>query len=649
MVLQSFEVLPRKVNDLGSGIAAGALLLGQGIAGLLTSRPTRLALQSNDGSGGAIIDISVEAVQTFALLSKDTAVLLADGGVLWALLDLQSSVKLKAIARDVRVLYARAGGESAFAIGDDGKGIALTLGRNDVGVRSFAIRGTLQACDVGEQVTYAIVEADGGRQLHVHPGVTPELGTSVRATLPEGALGLDRVRGSQQLSAVFKRGDERVCVVHGAQKLEAKLVRLDAKPADVAVLDGNLLVAFVDGRLALYNREAIDNAGDTALVATTSLALNAQGRPRVLLAGVSKGTAVIWIGTTAGEVFLAGSTVNQGDVVSQRPAASAPSRPDYAAQLAAHAAEIEALRAESERQKAAHATEVEELRAEGERQKAAHATEVEGRESARAHALEEQGIAHRAASDERAATYRKALEEQDAGHLKAMADAEAAYRKAIEDADEVHLKAIAEMQEQKTAAGAQLVARTAERDACTAELDERTRERDARTAELDERTKERDARTAELAERTAELAERTAELAACRVERDGLHGELEAARGKLAAAEEQLVTRTAELEARTQERDALLQAELEAARGKLAAAQEQLTSRARDLDARNKAYEEMRAEGSRLMADLATERERIEKIFPFGSDGLRSVERAREKLDGVLSQIQGILFKRPHD
>jgi hypothetical protein len=485
MVLQGIET-PRKVNDVGAGVVSGALLLGQGLAALLTSKPARIGLQPFDGSKGSSVDISVEAAKDLALLSRDTAVVLAEGGALFGIVDLQGAAKPRPIARDVRALYARAGGEMALAIGDDGKGMALTQGRSEVGVRAFPLKGALYACDIGDQATYVIVDGEGGRVLRVHPGATPELGASARVALPEGAQSLDRLRGGPALCVAYKRGDDRVCVVQGSTKLEAKMVSLEAKVADAAVLDGSLLVAFIDGRLALYDRDAIEGAGDAPLTATALTPLGAQGRPRVLLAGTSKASTALWIGTTAGEVLRIAMT-RQQEAVSQprapqappkavetQPAVEAPPARDYAAELATRERELEELRAEMTQMKAAHEAQIKAHEAQTEAQTKAHEAQTE----------------------------------------------------------------------------AQIKAHEAQTEA---------------------RTKAHEAQT----------------------------------------------------EAQTKAHEAQTKA----------------------YEAQTKAYEQMRSEVDHLMADLTRERERIEKVFPFGSEGLRSVERAREKLSAVIAQIQSVIPK----
>src|SRR5262249_9590162 len=126
-----------------------------------------------------------------------------------------------------------------------------------------------------------------------------------RVALPEGAAGLDRVRGGQELSVVYARGEAVMCAVFGSSKLEAKLFQLEAKPADVALLGPYLLAAYPDGRVALYDIAAIACAGAAPLAAVSAVELGAKGKPRVILAGRGKSGPALWVGTSAGEVFSA--------------------------------------------------------------------------------------------------------------------------------------------------------------------------------------------------------------------------------------------------------------------------------------------------------------------------------------------------------
>jgi hypothetical protein len=514
MLIQSFEP-PRKLHsDLGAGVSAGAVLQGSGLVALMTTRPVRLLVQPEGGAEGLSVDVSIESAQEIALLSKDVAVVLDGEHVLWAVSDLHAAVKLKPIARDVRALAARSHGESALAAGMDGKARAVTLSRGAVTSRAFGLRGGLRACDIGEQLTYAVVDGKSGGQLRIHPGVTPELGTSARVALPEGAAGLDRVRGGQKLTAVYARGEATVCVVRGPAPLAAKVVQLEAKPADVAVLDRYLLVAYSDGRLALYDGEAILRAGDAPLTATNVVALGGNGKPQVILAGVGKAGPALWVGTSTGEVFC----VELHDVSAEaaprpraEPAARAKAAPEPSAE--ARASAQEALAREFAAKEAAWAERERALIAERDRQK-----------------------------DERKALERKLAEAEE--QVRAQ-EAELAKRTAEYDGLQGEFDALESRlgmaEEQTRGWSAEIMARTEERDGLLAELE---------ALHLRLEMTEEQTRTQE-----AELSTRT-------TERDQQKLDLETSQGELVSALEQVRAREAELTARTKELDGS-QAELD--------------------------------------------------------------------------------------
>lgn len=337
---------PKKCIDLDAAVCSGAPLLGAGVIGILASGPARLALVPLGGGEGKVADLSIAAVQELALLSKDVAVVRDGDHALWALTDPFGALRVKQIARDVRALCMRPSGESAVALHLDGSATALSLSRQEVGTRTLAVRGTLRACDVGDSVTYVVIDGEGGGQLRIHPGATPELGTSARTTLPRESAELDRLRGGAALSVLWRRGAPALCVVTGSpSKLAARMVLLDGKPSDVAVLEDTLLVAFIDGRVALYDAAAVERAGDAPLTATSQVTLAARGKPRILLA-TAKGTPTLWIGTTAGEV-LSASLVREAAVeavaVAEAPVEVAAPPVETKPVEAAAAAEVDAV------------------------------------------------------------------------------------------------------------------------------------------------------------------------------------------------------------------------------------------------------------------------------------------------------------------
>ena len=296
---------PRKILDLGAGIAACAWLGGPGLVAFLTSRPARIAVTPVGATSGDAIDLPRITAQEVALLSKDVALVRDKEGTVWSV-PLADPYKVREIVRDMRMLLARPSGEGALAISDEGKVLTLSLGRGEVGARPVEVPGRMRAGDAGDGVTYLLAEGEGGGQLRVYPGTAPERGPSARVTLPAEAAEFDQVRGGRVYCVVYKRGGAGLCVVtRDGARAEASLVTLDAPIADVAVTDTSVVVAFVSGKLALYDAASLAVPSEEPKAPVSTTAAGGKGRPRVLLATTTKGATSIWIGTAEGEVMRA--------------------------------------------------------------------------------------------------------------------------------------------------------------------------------------------------------------------------------------------------------------------------------------------------------------------------------------------------------
>lgn len=296
---------PKKVHSLDAEIRGAAFLNNPGLVAMISHEPVRLGSIPASGANGKTTNISLPGAESVALLSRDVAVVRASDDAVWALIDITHTPKMDQVARDVRSLSMRPGGETALAIGWDGTATELRLNKNEVDARQFPLRGTVRCCDVGETETYVVVD-DGGGQLRIHPGATPELGASLRANLPAGAAGLDRVRGCPRLVAMYKKGSRTVCVATGGPgRLNPKLVELEGAPTDVAVLETTMIVSFDDGRVALYDSEAIAAASESGpITAKHILPFPGRGTPTVLML-TSKGGSTLWVGTSGGDVMSA--------------------------------------------------------------------------------------------------------------------------------------------------------------------------------------------------------------------------------------------------------------------------------------------------------------------------------------------------------
>lgn len=294
----------RKQNDLNAEVRGSAVLVNPGLVAQLATGPVRLLVQPVGGGSGKIINVSLDSAEEVALLSRDVAVVRAGDDAVWAILDIAHTAKMDQVARDIRALCMRPTGETALALGWDGSATELRLNRNEVVARPFAIRGSIRAADLTDVETYTVVDGAGGGQLRIHPGATPEPGATARVDLPSEALAFDRVRGGARLSAVFKRGSASVCLITGSPaRYTARMVQLEAKAQDIAVMDTSFVAVFADGRAALYDADAIAAASDSAPIQPkVALPLATRGEPRTLAVS-GKTSPTLWIGTSTGEVL----------------------------------------------------------------------------------------------------------------------------------------------------------------------------------------------------------------------------------------------------------------------------------------------------------------------------------------------------------
>lgn len=672
---------PTKLLDLDAVVRSAAVLTGAGLVGVITAGPAKLALLQMTGGGGPAIDLSVDSPQELALLSKDVAVVRSNDGSLWAIGDLHGSPRAKLVGRDARALVMRPHGESALALMADGSGGAITLSKNEVSLRPFGVRGgALRACYVSENVTHVVAEGEGGGQLRIHPGATPEQGTSVKATLPAEAKELDQVRGSMALTVVWRRGMAAICLVTGGpSKLSPAMAELDGRPADVAVLEDALLVAFADGRVALYDGAAVAGAAQGKggpLAATAVISPPARGKPRVVVvAGTSKIPAALWIGTTSGEVLRAALARDGERVEELPPPKSAAPKEDLRAEVAAlkqALADAEAAReAEAERARALEAAQAEAAGA-GEGEREAHAAAIEALKSEHAAAIEAQKTEHGSAIEALKGEHAAALDARSAEHVSALDARNAEHAGALDARNAEHTGAVdalkgehaAALEAQSTAhAGALDAQKTEHASAIDALKGEHARAIDAQRAE---HTAAIDAQKIEHAGALAKLtSEHAAAIDAQKAEHTALldagaakhAGEIDALKAEHAAAVEAAkVEHAASLAARDEaharevsERDTLvssMQAELDTARKEIEAVTARASAAEERLSQKTREHVELGAELDALRAELAEERAKLERDFVKWGGHTVSLDKARGAVDAMLSRAQGVFGKR---
>jgi hypothetical protein len=273
---------------------------------MISTDPVRLALQPQTGTA-KIVNASLDSADEVALLGKDVAIV-KSGDDVWALLGVTHQPKMEQIARDVRSIAGAPGGaagDHVLCLGWDGTATALTLGKNEVSARPFALRGTVRCLDLVANECWTVVDGGEAGEVRIHPGATPEPGAKDRVTLPRAAAKADRVRGGRELGVVFKRGAREATVVtRTASRIQAKVVAFSEPALDLAVAETSLFASFADGRVALYDGAAIAAAGEGPIEPTHVTPIGASGEPRVLVAA-GKGAITLWIGTSTGEVLSA--------------------------------------------------------------------------------------------------------------------------------------------------------------------------------------------------------------------------------------------------------------------------------------------------------------------------------------------------------
>jgi hypothetical protein len=633
-----------KVTELETPIASAAILPSALLLGVLVTGPSRLALVPLGGGSAHVVDLHLDSPQEVALLSPDAALVRTADGAVWALADLAGEPRPKVIAREIRSLHARPGGAHALGIGTDGSATAFSIARGELSARTFTARGgALRAADVDEHVTYVIAEGEEGGAFRIHPGATPELGTSARTTLPREAAGLDRVRGGASLAVVFKRGEASVAVITGGpRRFDAKLVHLGGKVADAAVIGSSLAVVFIDGRAALYDEAAIARGGAASMEPVSELALGTRGRPRVLLASSIKGAPVLCVGTSSGE--LVSLAVGFAEASAPEPPREAPEviEAPKAAPIEAETPAIEAVTApeviafESLASEAAPPLEP----AAAEEAPAPFAPSAPVFTARIAELEAELDTLRQALATVEAAGARERLDAAD-DRARILAEAAAGREKDRSDAAEDKARALAEAAER---AARELAATVrAEREAGELSLSDRGRALEAskelairalqeeHTAALARAEQSHEKALASRDEATAALKQRLEE------EQQALSAELDATAKRLGVEIDRAIAGEAELEARTRH----------------------LASEHAEVDDLRAEVERLREETARQRVEIAEQKAEIEKLDDAVSrerdraiaaeragEGVINVDRAREKLSSVLDRVRSELEKR---
>jgi hypothetical protein len=298
---------PRRVASVDGVLESGSYNRKLGSVAMISNNPVQVAVVGQNGSPAKVFGVQLDDVSDIALLSRDMAVVRSENQV-WQLLDIAHKAKVDPLTNDVRSVVGPVN-DAALALKWDNSIEQLTPGKNEVSSRSASLRGDHRAIDVGETECYAVVDDNGG-EFRIHPGATPEQGSTAKVALPAGTKNLDRLRGGRFLSALYQRNNPDVCLIRRAgNRLEAKLVRLDVPVTDVVVVETSMIAVAKDGRVILYDGESIEKA-TSRIDAKHEMSLGCTGEPRCAL--VAHGH--LFVGTSAGEVMLAVIVRKQGGI-----------------------------------------------------------------------------------------------------------------------------------------------------------------------------------------------------------------------------------------------------------------------------------------------------------------------------------------------
>ena len=297
----------RKVASVEGEVRGASYNAKLDAVALLSWNPVQLVVIGRGGTGAKIHNITMDDVSDIVLLSRDTAIIKA-GSDTWQVLDLAHKPRVDPLGNDARSVVGPQG-ETALALRWDNTCDAFTPGKNEVALRNFTLRGDHRSIDLGENECYVV--ADGGDgEFRIHPGSTPEQGSLTKVALPSGCMEFDRLKGGKFLSAVFKKNGTSVCIIRRAgNRVEPKLLHLEAQVADVVIQETSMVVVAKDGRAILYDSESLDKAGGNATPRfELSLGCNGQATTAVGARGN------IFIGTSTGEIYM-GTLIRKGVLV----------------------------------------------------------------------------------------------------------------------------------------------------------------------------------------------------------------------------------------------------------------------------------------------------------------------------------------------
>lgn len=289
----------KQVATVEGAVTGGAYNKALSAVAMASNNPVQVALLPLNGVNPKIQSVGLDAVTEIAYLNRAMAIVKTADAV-WALLDIEHKPKIEELHQDSKALVTKSTGGMALGLRWDGKGLEYLPGKGDVAVREFAIRGDTKCADVGETECYAVTEGGDG-EFRIHPGSTPEQGSTAKIALPPGSGKLDRVKGGKFFSVVYKRGNPNiVCVRRAGNRLEAKAVTMPFPPTDIVVAETSMIAMAADGRVVLFDAVAVDKATASNIQPTWEGPIGCRGEPTVCVVAHHW----LYMGTSTGEIFM---------------------------------------------------------------------------------------------------------------------------------------------------------------------------------------------------------------------------------------------------------------------------------------------------------------------------------------------------------
>lgn len=295
---------PQRIETVTGDLCGVATLDSASLVAMLSHSPATCAILPFFGGTKRNVKLALSSVDDVAFLSRDVLAV-RSGTEVWSAIGItRDHINFNLVTSNARALYGTPAGGRALVLANEGAAVELALGDAEVTARSFLLRGDVKLAAIDSRETAVVGETGGALEMRIHPGPTPEPGARTRIGLPGGTTVFDRLATGPALRVLYKKDRHDACIVqrHGSG-LSAKMVDVGAPIGCAAVSETSLVVAYKDGRVALFDGATLAAAQGDSIVPTHTLPLlGARGEPSSMFI-TTKGSALVWVGTTMGDII----------------------------------------------------------------------------------------------------------------------------------------------------------------------------------------------------------------------------------------------------------------------------------------------------------------------------------------------------------